>query len=64
LSVTVEFFFLTRQAGFGWFQWVLYLIIGMGLAADTIELFVVAYVLPSAEVELCMDNVKKGWLGE
>ncbi|CAG0922051.1 unnamed protein product [Notodromas monacha] len=51
------------QAGFGWFQWTLYVIIGLGLAADTIELFVVAYVLPSAEVELCMNNVKKGWLG-
>ncbi|CAG0893512.1 unnamed protein product [Darwinula stevensoni] len=51
------------QAGFGCFQWILLLVVGLGLAADTVELFVVAYVLPSAEVELCLDDFKKGWLG-
>lgn len=40
------------------------MITGLGLAADTIELFVVAYVIPSAEVELCMSGTDKGWLGE
>ena len=54
---------MRSQAGFGCFQWILLLVVGLGLAADTVELFVVAYVLPSAEVELCLDDFKKGWLG-
>nr|CAD7396420.1 unnamed protein product [Timema cristinae]CAD7432330.1 unnamed protein product [Timema monikensis] len=51
-----------RQAGFGYFQWVVLLVVGLGLAADTIELFVIAFILPSAEVELCIDTNEKGWL--
>ncbi|XP_047502688.1 synaptic vesicle glycoprotein 2C-like [Penaeus chinensis] len=51
-----------QQAGTGAFQWLLLMITGLGLAADTIELFVVAYVIPSAEVELCMSGTDKGWL--
>ncbi|KAK8381186.1 hypothetical protein O3P69_008212 [Scylla paramamosain] len=51
-----------QQAGTGAFQRLLLLIVGLGLAADTIELFVVAYVIPSAEVELCMSGTEKGWL--
>lgn len=47
----------------GRFQLVLLLVTGLGLAADTVELFVVAYVIPSAEVELCMTGPKKAWLG-
>ncbi|KAF0309524.1 Synaptic vesicle glycoprotein 2B [Amphibalanus amphitrite] len=35
-----------RQAGVGSFQLVLFLVLGLSLAADTIELFVVAYVIP------------------
>ncbi|MPC83713.1 Synaptic vesicle glycoprotein 2B [Portunus trituberculatus] len=53
-----------QQAGTGAFQRLLLLIVGLGLAADTIELFVVAYVIPSAEVELCMSGTEKGWLGK
>nr|CAD7585942.1 unnamed protein product [Timema genevievae] len=49
-------------AGFGYFQWVVLLVVGLGLAADTIELFVIAFILPSAEVELCIDTNEKGWL--
>ena len=52
------------QAGVGHFQHILLLVAGLGLAADTVELFVVAYVIPSAEVELCMTGPMKGWLGE
>lgn len=52
------------QAGTGAFQRLLLLVVGLGLAADTIELFVVAYVIPSAEVELCMSGTEKGWLGK
>ncbi|CAG0899082.1 unnamed protein product, partial [Cyprideis torosa] len=51
------------QAGFGLFQCLLYLVVGLGLAADTIEIFVIAYIIPSAEVELCMTDLRKGWLG-
>ncbi|XP_063237443.1 synaptic vesicle glycoprotein 2C-like [Bacillus rossius redtenbacheri] len=51
-----------RQAGLGYFQWLALLVGGLGLAADTIELFVVAFILPSAEVELCIDDAEKGWL--
>ncbi|XP_042897934.2 synaptic vesicle glycoprotein 2C-like [Parasteatoda tepidariorum] len=50
------------QAGFGLFQYFLFFILGLGLAADSIEVFVIAYVLPSAERELCMDDNRKGWL--
>ncbi|XP_037092099.1 synaptic vesicle glycoprotein 2B-like [Pollicipes pollicipes] len=52
-----------QQAGVGLFQFMLFLVLGLSLAADTIELFVVAYVIPSAEVELCMTSIQKGWLG-
>ncbi|CAL1280473.1 unnamed protein product [Larinioides sclopetarius] len=50
------------QAGFGLFQYFLFLVLGLGLAADSIEVFVIAYVLPSAERELCLDDARKGWL--
>ncbi|GIY53030.1 synaptic vesicle glycoprotein 2C [Caerostris extrusa] len=50
------------QAGFGLFHYFLFLVLGLGLAADSIEVFVIAYVLPSAERELCMDDTRKGWL--
>ncbi|XP_067140746.1 synaptic vesicle glycoprotein 2C-like isoform X1 [Centruroides vittatus] len=51
------------QAGYGVFQWMVFVVAGLGLAADSIEVFVVAYVIPSAERELCMEEYHKGWLG-
>ncbi|XP_067123934.1 synaptic vesicle glycoprotein 2C-like [Centruroides vittatus] len=51
------------QAGFGMFQWLLFFVVGLGLMADSIEIFSVAYILPSAEKELCMEDYQKGWLG-
>ncbi|KAH8023299.1 hypothetical protein HPB51_011742 [Rhipicephalus microplus] len=51
------------QAGEGLFQWLVFLVCGLALAADSIEIMVIAYVLPSAERELCMDDARKGWLG-
>ncbi|XP_022244166.1 synaptic vesicle glycoprotein 2B-like isoform X2 [Limulus polyphemus] len=51
------------QAGFGRFQWIVFMILGLGLAADSIEVLVIAYILPSAERELCMEASQKGWLG-
>ncbi|XP_076323195.1 synaptic vesicle glycoprotein 2C-like [Tachypleus tridentatus] len=50
------------QAGIGRFQWILFFITGLGLAADSIEILIVAYVMPSAERNLCMDYSQKEWL--
>ncbi|XP_044002671.1 synaptic vesicle glycoprotein 2B-like isoform X3 [Aphidius gifuensis] len=35
---------------------------GLSLSSDTIEFFVVPYILPSAEVELCIEDNEKSWL--
>lgn len=51
------------QAGYGMFQWIVFVITGLSLAADSIEVFVIAYIIPSAERELCMEEYHKGWLG-
>lgn len=56
--------FFSFKAGFGLFQYFLFFVLGLGLAADSVEVFVIAYVLPSAEKELCMDDSRKGWLGK
>ena len=53
-----------EATGFGRLQWVLMAVLGMGIMGDAIELMVMAYILPGAERELCMDNQMKGWLGE
>ncbi|XP_012289216.1 synaptic vesicle glycoprotein 2B isoform X2 [Orussus abietinus] len=50
-------------AGVGYFQLLAALCTGLSLAADTVEFFVVPYILPSAEVELCIEDNEKGWLG-
>lgn len=52
------------QAGVGYFQIFAAFCTGLSLAADTVEIFVVPYILPSAEVELCIEDSEKGWLGE
>ncbi|KAG7210355.1 hypothetical protein KM043_011891 [Ampulex compressa] len=51
-----------KQAGIGYFQVIAALCTGLSLAADTVEFFVVPYILPSAEVELCIEDNEKGWL--
>lgn len=51
-----------RQAGFGYSQWLLMLVSGLGLVADAVELLVIPFILPSAEVELCIDSSQKTWL--
>ncbi|XP_057322020.1 synaptic vesicle glycoprotein 2B-like [Microplitis mediator] len=53
-----------KQAGVGYFQIFAALCTGLSLAADTVEFFVVPYILPSAEVELCIKDNEKGWLGK
>lgn len=52
------------QAGVGYFQIFAAFCTGLSLAADTVEIFVVPYILPSAEVELCIEDNEKGWLGK
>ncbi|XP_008207955.1 synaptic vesicle glycoprotein 2B isoform X2 [Nasonia vitripennis] len=52
-----------KQAGVGYFQALAAFYVGLCLAADTVEFFVVPYILPSAEVELCIEDSEKGWLG-
>lgn len=52
------------QAGVGYFQILAAFCTGLSLAADTVEFFVVPYILPSAEVELCIEDNEKGWLGK
>ena len=39
------------------------MVLGMGIMGDGIELLVIAFILPGAERELCMDERMKGWLG-
>ena len=51
-------------AGFGRLQWIMFVVLGFGLMGDGIELLMIAYVLPGAEKDLCMDEKMKGWLGE
>ncbi|CAD6233449.1 GSCOCG00007199001-RA-CDS [Cotesia congregata] len=53
-----------KQAGVGYFQIFAALCTGLSLAADTVEFFVVPYILPSAEVELCIKDNEKGWLAK
>lgn len=52
------------QAGVGSFQALAALYLGLCLAADTIEFFSISYILPSAEVELCIEDSEKGWLSK
>lgn len=52
------------QCGIGRFHWMLLAACGMGLAADTCELLVLAFVLPSAEVDFCISQTEKRVLGE
>ena len=51
------------MVGSGSFQWALYIILGLALMGDGIELLMMAFVLPGAEREFCMNSPMKGWLG-
>ncbi|XP_011301471.1 synaptic vesicle glycoprotein 2B-like isoform X1 [Fopius arisanus] len=53
-----------KQAGVGYFQILAAFCAGLALAADTVEFFVVPYILPSAEVELCIEDNEKDWLSK
>ncbi|KAK2841768.1 hypothetical protein Q5P01_011968 [Channa striata] len=54
---------IMEDCGHGKFQWTLFMVLGLALMADGVECFVVAFVLPSAEKDLCLSNAEKGMLG-
>ncbi|KAK3535682.1 hypothetical protein QTP70_020586 [Hemibagrus guttatus] len=54
---------IIEDCGHGRFQWSLFVVLGLALMADSVECFVVALALPSAEKDMCMSNAEKGMLG-
>ncbi|NWT82094.1 SV2C protein, partial [Lanius ludovicianus] len=54
---------IIQECGHGRFQWALFFVLGMALMADGVEVFVVGFVLPSAETDMCIPNSGSGWLG-
>ncbi|XP_027718136.1 synaptic vesicle glycoprotein 2A isoform X4 [Vombatus ursinus] len=54
---------ILRECGHGRFQWTLYFVLGLALMADGVEIFVVGFVLPSAEKDMCLSDSNKGMLG-
>lgn len=55
---------IMEDCGHGRFQWTLFTVLGLALMADGVECFVVGFVLPSAEKDMCLSNADKGMLGE
>lgn len=55
---------IIQECGHGRFQWALFFVLGMALMADGVEVFVVGFVLPSAETDMCIPNSGSGWLGK
>ncbi|XP_078456265.1 synaptic vesicle glycoprotein 2C-like isoform X3 [Lampetra planeri] len=54
---------ILQECGHGRFQWGLFFSLGLALMADGVEMFVVGFVLPSAERDVCYSRENKGWLG-
>ncbi|NWZ19073.1 SV2B protein, partial [Asarcornis scutulata] len=54
---------IIEECGHGRFQWTLFFVLGLALMADGVELFVVGFVLPSAEKDMCLSSSNKGMLG-
>uniref|UniRef100_A0AAY4BGJ8 Major facilitator superfamily (MFS) profile domain-containing protein n=1 Tax=Denticeps clupeoides TaxID=299321 RepID=A0AAY4BGJ8_9TELE len=54
---------IIQECGHGRFQWQLFLTLGMALMSDGVEVFVVGFVLPSAETDMCVPDSRSGWLG-
>ncbi|KAJ3597494.1 hypothetical protein NHX12_001017 [Muraenolepis orangiensis] len=53
---------ILQECGHGKFQWTLYFVLGLALMADGVEIFVVGFVLPSAEKDMCLSEPNKGML--
>ncbi|XP_073509393.1 synaptic vesicle glycoprotein 2B [Phyllobates terribilis] len=54
---------IIEECGHGRFQWTLFIVLGLALMADGVEIFVVGFVLPSAEKDMCLSRSNKGMLG-
>ena len=54
---------IMQECGHGRFQWQLFFVLGLALMSDGVEVFVVGFVLPSAETDMCVPNAGAGWLG-
>lgn len=55
---------IIQECGHGRFQWQLFLVLGLALMSDGVEVFVVGFVLPSAETDMCVPDSSSGWLGK
>lgn len=51
------------QAAMGKAQIMLALVLGIGLAAECSEITILGYIMPAAELQLCIGEHRKGWLG-
>ncbi|XP_026859902.2 synaptic vesicle glycoprotein 2C [Electrophorus electricus] len=54
---------IIQECGHGRFQWQLFFVLGLALMSDGVQVFVVGFVLPSAETDMCVPNSGAGWLG-
>ncbi|MEQ2304325.1 hypothetical protein AMECASPLE_025862, partial [Ameca splendens] len=54
---------IMEDCGHGRFQWTLFFVLGLALMADGVDGFVVGFVMPSAEKDMCISNADKGLLG-
>ncbi|KAG1937198.1 synaptic vesicle glycoprotein 2Ca [Pimephales promelas] len=54
---------IIQECGHGRFQWQLFFTLGLALMSDGVEVFVVGFVLPSAETDMCAPDSSSGWLG-
>nr|CAI5860033.1 unnamed protein product [Callosobruchus analis] len=50
------------QAATGKAQLLLAIALGLGLAADCSEITILGYIMPAAELQLCIGEHRKGWL--
>lgn len=55
---------IIQECGHGRFQWQLFFTLGLALMSDGVEVFVVGFVLPSAETDMCASDSSSGWLGK
>uniref|UniRef100_A0A8C3AEN3 Synaptic vesicle glycoprotein 2C n=1 Tax=Cyclopterus lumpus TaxID=8103 RepID=A0A8C3AEN3_CYCLU len=51
---------IMQECGHGRFQWQLFFVLGLALMSDGVEVFVVGFVLPSAETDMCVPNSGAG----
>uniref|UniRef100_A0A4W4E8E9 Major facilitator superfamily (MFS) profile domain-containing protein n=1 Tax=Electrophorus electricus TaxID=8005 RepID=A0A4W4E8E9_ELEEL len=54
---------ILQECGHGRYQWQLFFALGLALMSDGVEVFIVGFVLPSAETDVCMPDSGSSWLG-